>query len=222
MQEWWTYTLSDFLLFSPRTYYRLLERYNTGVWPGHLLTLGLGFVIVGMLRLGAAWHGRAVSAIMAILWAWVGWAFFWRSYATINWAATYIFPLFALEALLFVWTGVVRQRLRFGSWRAAGGTAGIGLFVLTLILYPTLAPLLGRGWEQAEVFGVTPDPTAIATLGLLLLAEGRAYWELMAVPVLWCILGGATLWAMGSPEAWVLAVAGVFAMVASGLKKRER
>ena len=38
MSEWWTYTISDFLMFSPRTYYRMLERYNTAIWPGQILT----------------------------------------------------------------------------------------------------------------------------------------------------------------------------------------
>ena len=33
MSEWWTYSLSDFLLFSPRTYYRLFELYNLAIWP---------------------------------------------------------------------------------------------------------------------------------------------------------------------------------------------
>ncbi len=36
MSEWWTYTLSDFLLFSARTYYRLFELYNRDVWPAQL------------------------------------------------------------------------------------------------------------------------------------------------------------------------------------------
>jgi NADP-dependent 3-hydroxy acid dehydrogenase YdfG len=33
MTEWWTYRLSDFLMFSARTYRRLFELYNTEVWP---------------------------------------------------------------------------------------------------------------------------------------------------------------------------------------------
>ena len=33
MSEWWTYTLSDFLLFSPRTYYRLFELHHRALWP---------------------------------------------------------------------------------------------------------------------------------------------------------------------------------------------
>jgi hypothetical protein len=31
MSEWWTYSLWDFLLFSPRTYYRLFELYNLAI-----------------------------------------------------------------------------------------------------------------------------------------------------------------------------------------------
>lgn len=33
MSEWWTYRLSDFLMFSPATYWRMVERYNREVWP---------------------------------------------------------------------------------------------------------------------------------------------------------------------------------------------
>jgi hypothetical protein len=40
MPEWWTYTLSDFLLFSPRAYYRLIERHNAAVWPWQLGSVG--------------------------------------------------------------------------------------------------------------------------------------------------------------------------------------
>ena len=40
MSEWWTYTLSDFLLFSPRTYYRLFELYNDEIWPAQIAGAG--------------------------------------------------------------------------------------------------------------------------------------------------------------------------------------
>lgn len=215
MTEWWTYSLSDFILFSPRTYYRLLERHNVALWPGHILALGLGLVVAGLLRRPTASHQRVVSALLAVLWAWVAWAFFWNRYATINWAAVYIVPLFAVEVLLLIWIGVVHQRLSWVAKRDAAGVIGPTLFIVGLALYPALAPLLGRPWQQAEVFGVAPDPTAIATLGLLLLAQGRPRWELMAVPVIWCVLSGATLWALGSPEAWIPPLAAGLGIVVS-------
>jgi len=114
---------------------------------------------------------------------------------------------------------VVLLRPTFRPRRDAVGRLGVGLFVSSLALYPLLAPLLGRGWRQAEVFGVAPDPTALGTLGLLLAAEQPPPWWTMAVPLLWCLVSGATLWAMGSPEAWILAVAGVLVVAASRLRR---
>jgi hypothetical protein len=220
MPEWWTYTLSDFLLFSPRTYYRMIERHNAAVWPGQIVTLGLGLVIVGLLRRPAARQGPIISAILAILWSWVGFAFVWRRYVTINWAASYLVWLYAIEVLALAWIGVIRGRLRFGWRQDAAGILGTALLILSVLLYPALAPLLRRGWRQAEVFGVAPDPTVIATLGMLLLADGPPRWGLLAAPVLWCLVGGATLLAMGSPEASVVLSAALAAVVASAWSRR--
>lgn len=217
MPEWWTYGLSDLLLFSPRTYYRMLELYNEAVWPSQFLAVGLGFGILGLLWRPAALQGRVIPAILAALWAWASWAFLWQRYATINWAATYVVPLFVLEALLLAWIGVVRQRLSFRAPRDAVGLLGIALFILSLTFYPMLAPLAGRPWRQAEVFGFAPDPTAIATLGLLLLTEGRPRWELLVIPMLWCWISGATLWAMGSLETLVPSLAALLVLVASAI-----
>ncbi|MBA3258375.1 MAG: MFS transporter permease [Gemmatimonadales bacterium] len=207
MSEWWTYTFSDFLLFSPRTYYRTIERYNGVVWPGHIATVGLGVAILALLGRPAAWRGRTVFTILATLWAWVAWAFLARRYAAINWAAVYFAWLFALQALLLILIGAIRGAVSFRPRRDTAGVLGIGLLVLSVGLYPMLAPILGRGWRQAEVFGMVPDPTAIATLGLLLLAEGSRRWILLVVPLIWCAVSGATLWAMGSPETWLLLLA---------------
>ncbi len=52
MSEWWTYSLSDFLLFSPRTYYRLSELYNIAIWPAQIVMLALGVALVVLLRQG--------------------------------------------------------------------------------------------------------------------------------------------------------------------------
>jgi Family of unknown function (DUF6064) len=195
MTEWWKYTISDFLLFSPRTYYRLIERYNEAVWPAHLVTLALGVFIIWLLRRQVPWQGRAITAALAVLWAWVGWAFLWQRYATINWAATYLAWLFGLEVVLLIWIGA---GMTFGVRRDPAGAVGIALIALGVALYPLLAPILGQGWRQAEVFGIAPDPTAIATLGLLLSARGRSRWPGLVVPILWCLVSGATLWAMHS------------------------
>lgn len=231
MPEWWTYGLSDFLLFSPRTYYRLLERHNAAVWPAHVVTLVLGVVVGVLVRRSTPGRLRAAAALLAALWAWVGWAFVARRYATINWAATYFALLFAVETLLLGWIAVAPGGLRTGRMRdatdplaGARNVAGAALFGFALLLYPLLAPVVGRGWAQAEVFGMAPDPTVFGTLGVLLRADGLPRGVLLAAPVLWCLLSGATLWAMGSAEAWIVlpgAALAVALTVASARGPRE-
>ena len=83
---------------------------------------------------------------------------------------------------------------------------GSGLFAAGVVLYPLLTPLQGRPWMQAEIFGVAPDPTAVATVGALLLASGRIVW-LLALPFLWCAISALTLWTMEAPDAAVPASA---------------
>src|SRR5262249_57612480 len=65
MSEWWTYSLSDFLLFSPRTYYRLFELYNLAVWPWHVLAIVLGLAVLVLWLLGGAWQGPPIPPILA-------------------------------------------------------------------------------------------------------------------------------------------------------------
>jgi hypothetical protein len=85
-----------------------------------------------------------------------------------------------------------------------------------------LGPAVGRGWTQAEVFGIAPDPTVLGTLGVLLTANGsrRVRLAVLAAPLLWCLVSGATLWAMGSPEALILCPAAVLAAVLSTARGR--
>ena len=210
MSEWWTYTLSDFLLFSPKTYYRLFELYNRDLWPGQILALALGVAILVLLRRGGRARGRIVAAIVAGCWAWIAWAFHAERYASINWAAAWFAAAFAIEALLLTWTGVVRGRLPFAPSADAPGRL---LLLFALFGQPLLGPLLGRAWVAVEVFGVAPDPTVVATLGILLAAAPDRAWHLMVIPVLWCAIGGAFLWAMAAPDAIVMPIAGLLALL---------
>jgi Family of unknown function (DUF6064) len=206
MSEWWTYSLSDFLLFSPRTYYRLFELHNRAIWPAQLVALALGAAILGLLRVRAAWQGRVVAVLLAACWAFVAWAFLLERYSTINWAASYFAVAFLLEALLLLWRRGV-QGLSFRPRPDLVGCAGLSIFLFALVLQPLIGPLLGRPWTQVEVFGIAPDPTVIATMGLLLVASGRVAWEFLVIPLSWCAISGATLWAMGSSDAVVPALA---------------
>ncbi len=214
MPEWWTYTISDFVHFSARAYYRVIERHNESGWPAHLLALGLGLAASAATLRAPARPARALCALVAVLWAGVAWTFFGRHFAAISWTAAIFAWLFAIEAALVAWIGAIRAGLSFSRRRRIAGGPGLALLVIAVPGYPVLAPLVGRDWRQAEIFGVAADPTAIATLGHLLLAD-RLRWELLAVPILWGLISGVTLWGIGSPTAWVPPLASMFALTAA-------
>ncbi|QTN22015.1 MFS transporter permease [Rhizobacter sp. AJA081-3] len=209
MSEWWTYRLSDFLLFSPRTWFRLIELYNAWLWPAQPLVLGLGLGLLVAMWRGLPWAPRASCVALAIAWAWVAWAFHLQRYAAINWAATWFAAAFAVQSVLMLAL----------AWRLAPGPArrsptGFALLVGAVTLMPLLGVACGRPWQEAEVFGLTPDATVLGTLGVLLLLGdtprpfGAGVW---LVPLIWCGVGGATLLAMGLPQSVLLPLAGLVA-----------
>jgi hypothetical protein len=206
MSEWWTYRLYDFLLFTPRTYYRLFELYNAAVWPSQIAAIALGLWLTWLCARG---RGRAAAAVLAAAWLWTGVAFLLLRYATINWAARYAGWGFVLEAALLTWTagrGTFDQAGRFRR-------IGVGVVLFAVLVEPLSAPLLGRPLSQTELFGLTPDPTVVATLGAMVALRPKRRWLLMIVPVLWCALTGLTLLAMSARDWWIAPAAGILAIV---------
>lgn len=60
---------------------------------------------------------------------------------------------------------------------------------------------------------MAPDPTAFATLGALFVLRLRHGGWLLVIPVAACLVSGATLWAMASPEFWIAPLAAALAAV---------
>lgn len=194
MSEWWTYRPSDFLMFSPRTYWRLVELYQREVWPVQLLALatGMGLLWLALRRSPAA--PRVVCAVLVLAWLWVGWAFHWQRYAAINWGARYVAVAFAVQAALLLALGVFHAGAPGPVQRDGLRAIGLLLAACGVLVYPLAGVLAGRPLAQAEVFGLMPDPTALATMGLLLAAGPRRRGWLIVIPVLWLTVGMATLW----------------------------
>ena len=76
-------------------------------------------------------------------------------------------------------------------------------------LYPLIGWLLGHGWPRAPMFGVTPCPLTVFTMGMLLLIEGRTPIHLAVIPVLWSLVGGTAAWFLGVTEDLALPIAGL-------------
>lgn len=192
MAQWWTYGLGDFLMFSPDAYWRLVGRANAAWWPAHLLGVAASLALPWLARQG---HARPALVMLALAWGWVGWGFHWRHYAEIFLAAPWLAAACGAQALLLLAAAALPTR-PFDVRRGRATMAGLALLALAL-LWPLLAPLTGHPLAEAEVFGFLPDPTALATLGVLLALQG-VRWPVRALlavlPALSLLLGAATRW----------------------------
>jgi hypothetical protein len=164
MSEWWTYSLSDFLMFSSRSYYRLIESYNAAIWPAHFLALVAGVIVLGAIARPRQNLQRIAGLVLAATWGWVAWAYHLERYAEINTAAPYFAAAFAVQALLLCWLA-----FKPGNAVPAPQPLALGLTGLAICACPLLALARDNGeWRQVEVFGIAPDPTVVATLAVLL------------------------------------------------------
>lgn len=208
MGEWPSYALSDFLLFSPQTYFRQFALINEAIFPVPVLLIALSLIIVALAGRGG-WRDRAVMLGLALLCASAGWLFHHVSYADINWAADWFAIGFAVQAVGLLVRGVMGK---FSPHKVALLTRLLA--ALVVLLYPLQATVFGRPWHEAEIVGISPDATMV--FALLVLASAVSGWRylLLAIPVLWCIIGLLTLWTMGAAEFWLLAALVVTALIA--------
>jgi len=214
MSEWWTYSLSDFLMFSSRSYYRLIESYNAAIWPAHLLALVAGIIVISAIARPSQNLQQSAALVLAAAWGWVAWAYHLERYAEINTAAPYFAAAFAVQALL-----LCGLAYRPGNAAPAPQPLALGLSGLAILAYPLLALARDGGqWRQAEVFGIVPDPTVVATLGLLLAWRAPAIFWLISVS--WCLVSGATLMELKIGHAWLLPALAFISSLACIIKRK--
>jgi hypothetical protein len=202
------------LPFTAEILFSSFEQYNRSLWPLPILAPVLALATALLMLRPVSGGDRLVSALVALAWLWIGAGYHFRHFATIDFAAPVYGAFFVLEGLLLAWTGVVRGRLAFRFGADLFGWCGLAL-ALAAIAWPLADALFGHGWQSARVVGLAPGPTAIFTLGLLLLTAGRTPLHLALIPLIWTLIAGATAWILSIPQDLALPVAGVvgFALI---------
>lgn len=207
--------------FTPEVFLSLFEQYNGEIWPAQIVAYVLGLVVIAAMVMPVPGSDRAASAVLAGFWLWNGAVYHLDYFASINFSAYAFALLFIIQAALLIWTGVIRGKLTFRLRTDASGWCGIAFIAIALAVYPLTARVLGNGWPQAALFGVAPCPTAIFTLGVLLLAHDRTPWHLMAIPLLWALIGGTAPFLLGILEDLFLLAAGLIGAVMAALRNRR-
>jgi Family of unknown function (DUF6064) len=196
------------LPFTAETLFSSFEQYNRGLWPLAILAVGLALAIILVSLRPMRGGDRAIGALVALAWVWVGVGYHFLHLAALDFAAPAYGVLFVLQGLLLAWTGIVRNRLSFRFGADLFGWAGLALMIAATLAWP-LADLLGHGWRSLRLVGLAPGPTAAFTLGLLLLTQGRTPLHLAVIPLLWTLVAGATAWILVIPQDLVLPAAGL-------------
>jgi Family of unknown function (DUF6064) len=141
-----------------------------------------------------------------MLWLWTGIVYHLMFFTAISPPAYLFGTLFIFQGLLFLYEGVVRNRLSFRASRRSDGILGAIFITYALVVYPLIGYGLGRIFPSSPTFGV-PCPTTIFTFGLLLWADRHVSLSLLIIPVLWSIIGTMATLSFGVTEDFGLLVA---------------
>lgn len=157
------------------------------------------------------WSDRTIAAILALMWAWTGFAYHLLFFATINKAAYAFFALFALQAAALAYAGIYR-RIDFGVPPGPATWVGASFVIYAAVAYPLIGIAAGHHGSDLPMFGVTPCPVTIFTFGILLLTLRRLPIYLLVIPTLWSVIGGSAAFLLHVPQDWPLLLSSVVAV----------
>ena len=179
--------------------------YNTVLWPLEV-TLWLLTATVLWLLASRRRISPLVAGLLAIHWLASGAAYHLYHFRPINPAAVVFGIAFLLQAVLFLWFGVVRSALRFEWGARPRQILGIGLITFAMA-YPVLVVATGLRWPRLPLFAV-PCPTTLLTAGCLLMAPPGQLRALAVIPILWSLIAGSAAFVLGVTPDLMLLVAG--------------
>lgn len=199
----------------------LYGQVNHALWPAQFVAFVLAAALVVLPFKPFAQAARLAGLVLAAGWLVCGAVFQLSYFAPLNFAAPIYGWCFIAQALLLLWTLVVRKTVWFVWDGSLISWAGLAVALVALLVAPLVTGLFGAGWAAAELPGLMPDPTALFTLALLLLVRARAPWHLIVLPFLWCLFAVATGWILDAPSLMILPAAGVLATLLLVAKNRR-
>ncbi|NIA71931.1 hypothetical protein HBA54_25355 [Pelagibius litoralis] len=188
------------LSFDAEVLSALFARMNAALWPAQLAFGAAALAALVFAALRQAFAARAIGVILVTAWLCCGLIFHLTYFAGLSFTAPVYGGLFLAQAALLAWSLLVRGKPVFALNR--GLPAWVGLLVVgyALVAVPVIALSGAGGLAAARTFGLAPGPTAVFTLGLLLLIQRHCPLHLLVLPVLWCLIAGATAWSLWIPE----------------------
>ncbi len=183
-----------------------------------VLALAASVLALALALRGTAEGRRVVPFLLAACWLWIGAVWHIATFAQLNFAAPAYGALFLLQGMILLWLGV-RGRLGLARPRGWPGAAGCLLTLVAIIAMPIVDHLRGWPWSSIRFAGMDPCPTAVLTLGIILLAQPPRPTA-MAVPAVWTLIAAFTGWVLGIAPDMLLPVAALIACPTAVLARR--
>lgn len=210
------------LPFTTEQFLAVFELYNHAIWPAQLVAYGLAGIVTVVLVRATGQRHRIALAILALFWAWNGAAYHWAFFAPLNPAAYAFGALFGVQALLFAAAAAGIFDVTFDTTPSPATWLGYAAIAYAALIYEGLGVLAGHGLMKGPLLGVAPCPTTIFTLGILLLARGRAVLWLSIIPLLWAGVGTSAALLLRVPEDYGLGIAALIVAIAIAVRRSTR
>ena len=174
-------------------------KYNPSIWPMQVVVyvLALAAVFLAVKKIKSS--DRIIAAVLAFFWLWNGIMFFLPVGA--SGSQWYIFAaLFVIQGILFL-IGVAKPNVSYRVGTDIYSLTGIVLILYGLIGSPLVGAMVGHLYPQMAFLGLFPCPTLPFTFGLLLCTDSKIPKYLLAIPLVWGLMGVMTI-SIGMVEDW--------------------
>lgn len=208
------------LPFNTGQFLAVFQSYNQAIWPMQVAAYIMGIAAIYLSVRKSRHSDKIICGILAVMWIWTGAAYHIAFFSSINKAAYAFGALFVIQGVLFIIYGVIKPGISFKAAPTGIQSAGCMLIVYSMLIYPFIGQLLGHGYPQSPVFGVTPCPVTIFTFGLLLWAE-KMPKQILLAPLIWSLIGSFAALSLGIREDAGLLAAGIAGTLLILIKDRK-
>ena len=192
-----SFSLRDLLIFSPESYFKLFEISNQALWPFQLPLLLLALLAIALIYKRPHFTSKLIYSGLGLIWVFVAYWYFNLHYSQISTYAHYLaYAFYAQACLLFMFAFFSNsESINFEqtNYQKLPLVLGVALITYGLIIHPIVSILI---WNQplirVELFSIAPDPTAIASIGFILLLPAKGSFILTIIPILFLLMSFMT------------------------------
>jgi len=206
--------------FTVDQFLQVFKDYNLAIWPMQIVFYVLSFVMVYLATQKSKKLDIIITVILAFLWFWMGAIYHFGFFASINKAAWVFGFLNIVQGFIFLYYGVLKSKLTFTYHPNIYGITGMLIIVYAIAVYPAIGYFSGHAYPYSPTFGL-PCPTTIFTLGMFLFVDKRVSLWILAIPLIWSVIGTSAALNFGIKEDTGLLISGIAALALIVYRNRK-